>query len=135
MNPNEPADDLERELSLRPPLEPDATFRRRVLAAVRTELRRPTAMGVWRFVALSAATVLLVINFSMSVTNDADFRFGPTTDRGEMQATAARLRDLSPELSEDEALRHALVLRAAERTAVPQLHVSRTFSALDKEPK
>jgi hypothetical protein len=138
MNASEAPDDLERELAARNRLEPDSDFRRRVLTAVRAELRGSVVSGGrarFGWLAGAAAAVFLAMNFSMSVASDSDFRLAPRANREALVTTAAHLRRLSPELSEEEALRHALVLSAGtDRTAVPLWHAPPT-GLLDKEQR
>jgi len=94
-----------------------------------------TAPTKWQLAALAAA-VLLAINFSMSVANDADFHLQARTERASVTATAAELRRLAPELSEDEALRHALVLWAGAATvAAPEPAAWMAGHLPEMEPK
>ncbi len=134
MNPTEPTDDLESELGTRPLPDTSGPYRQRVLTAMRAELARPTVPDIWRFAGLAAAAVLLAINFSMSVANDADFRLAERPAPAALTATVQELRALSPDLSEDEAFRHALLLHAGAGAApVPELHAFPTRILLNKE--
>jgi hypothetical protein len=140
MNPTEPPNDLERMLAARTPLEPDPRFRQRVLTAMRAELHLPVAptspRSLWQLAALTAAALLLAVNFSMSVAGDADFRLAARTSPDQVTATANRLRGLYPELSEDEARRTALVLRAgSESVTVPEPRSFSTRHTPEKEPR
>jgi hypothetical protein len=92
---------------------PPAALRSRVLAAVRRELRRRARSSTWRFAATIAAAALVGINLSMSVANNAAWSPPPGIDRDQMEATAASLRRLLPELPEQEIYRQALAAQGA----------------------
>jgi len=120
--------DQESELASLPRPEPDAGLRGRVLAAVRGELRRTASSrrlvrgGFWSFAAAAAAAALFWANLSMGAANDTDWDFGPPREKTQLRAAAERIRGLVPELSEREALRHAVLLRAgAGLVMVPQV--------------
>jgi hypothetical protein len=101
--------ELERRLADRRPPVPPADLRRRVLAAVRRASGEGEG-GFLRFVASVAAAALLAVNLSMSVANNTDWhlRGAPGPD----EAGADSVRELVPELSEREARRQAVLLRA-----------------------
>jgi hypothetical protein len=101
---------LERRLAERPRQEPPADLRQRVLAALGRGCGRE-ATGFWRFVAAVAAAVVLAINLSMSAANDTDWRLGGDL-APKQTASADRIREVLPELSEREARRQAVLLRA-----------------------
>ncbi len=108
---------LERRLARRVRPEAGAALRERVLGSVRDELRRPVRRGgAWRYAAALAAVVLLGANLSLSAALRADWRRCGNGD-DQLTATAARLRQLDPELSEREARREALLLQARARLA------------------
>jgi hypothetical protein len=106
---------LERELSARPQVEPSAELRSRVLAALSHE--RPTPRpgpvrdGFLRFAAATAAAVVVAINLSASLANNTDWR--PPAAADDPAQVVDRLRAVDPDLSDTEARRQALVLRAA----------------------
>ena len=122
MDVHEPADDrtaLERELAGRPRPEPTEALRRRVMDAVHGALgagpspvRR--AMSAWEFAATIAAAVVLWMNLSMSAVNRMDWEADGRLRNG-IETAVALVRDLAPELSEAEARRQVLLLKAAER--------------------
>jgi hypothetical protein len=103
--------ELERRLAGRPRPEPDAALRRRVVGSVRDELERDRRRfaGAWRYAAALAAAVLLGANLSLGVAVSADWRRDEAGD--DIGTTVARLRQLDPELTEDEARRQALLLQ------------------------
>ncbi|MFO0841921.1 MAG: hypothetical protein U0797_05900 [Gemmataceae bacterium] len=104
---------LERDLEGRLDAEPPAALRRRVLAALGRELAdRPRRLS-WR-PALAAAAVLLWINLSMSVTNNASWP-GDEGFEGDRVETARRIRDLVPGLPQSEVNRQALLARSSPR--------------------
>jgi hypothetical protein len=90
---------------------------------MRAELRRAeagvTRGGFWQFAAVVAAGMLLAINLSMSVANDMDWCLASGIDSERVAATASRIHELVPDLSEQEAYRQALVFQAAAQ--VPPL--------------
>jgi hypothetical protein len=121
--------DLERELLGRPRPETGVAFRRRVLAAVRSELSRRKVCWSehipWGFMAGTAAAALLWVNFSMSVANDTAWRFSAPPELGGLDAAAGRIHDLAPELPEREAYRQALLLRLSlSSTPLPAVSAS-----------
>jgi hypothetical protein len=104
---------LERLLEARPSPPHDPDLRRRVLEAVAGELADEGRAGpgsFWRFAAGVAAAVLLACNLAVSVAHDTDWRLdAPPPPEDD---TAGRIAGLLPELSEPEAQRQALLLRA-----------------------
>lgn len=118
---------LEAALAGRPRPEPTPEFRARVLGAVRAELARPVSRrtarrSFWSFAAAAAAAALVCANFAMSLTRDTDcgFRHRPAAD---LRAAARDIRELLPEMTEREALRQAVLLRAGPPPApVPVIH-------------
>jgi hypothetical protein len=107
---------LERALADRPRPGPSADLRDRVLAAIRAERPGPRAdrprTGFARFAAATAAAALLAINLSASVANDTDWHLRRPAGGPDVAAVADRLRELAPDVTEREALRQALLLRA-----------------------
>jgi hypothetical protein len=112
---------LERELSAHGQAGPSADLRRRVLSSVGEELADRPRRWSWRFAFGAAAAVLLWINFSMSVTNNAGWPRDGGYGDDRLQETARRIRDLAPGLPEGEAYRRALLARSAPRLAPPPL--------------
>jgi hypothetical protein len=115
--PNDFAD-LEGQLRNRWQLVPRGGFRQKVLGAMalaRDRDKAPENNGLWRFAAAMAAAVLLGINLSMSVAADTDWRLGECLDSSEIEAQAAQIRQLLPEIPEREAYRQALLLWASSR--------------------
>jgi len=90
--------------------------RARVLGAVRNEIaaqnsKRPVR-SFWRFAAGAAAALVLGCNLAMSAANDTSLRVGLRSDERETKLALARLREVLPELSDDDAQCHLLMLRA-----------------------
>jgi hypothetical protein len=106
---------LERELAARPRMDASAELRSRVLAAAEQELPglRPASApaGFARFAAATAAAALLAINLSASVANDTDWRL--ITSRADVANIAANVRALDPDVTDREAVRQAILMRAA----------------------
>jgi hypothetical protein len=136
MNQPDDLDGLERDLRDRPLPGPSPAFRQRVLDAMAAEARRlpePTRPRPGALAAVAAA-LLLAVNLSMSVANDADFHFAAPMATGQVRETAQQVRALCPELSEDEALRHAVALQVRPGVAVPRSPAFSTRYPLNKEP-
>jgi len=91
---------IERSLAGLPRPEPSPALRARILNAVREEIARgrarPARASLWRYAAALAAGVLLCANLSMSAANHTRLFMPPERD--------------------GEAIRHAIMLRAAEAT-------------------
>jgi hypothetical protein len=122
--------DLESALAGRSTPEPGPELRDRVLGAVNRELkRRPSfrisRMRPWQFAAAAAAIAFCVLNLSMSAANNTDWRFSARAPATDIQTLADEIQTLLPDLDRGEALRHAHLLRASERTAVPNINLSR----------
>jgi hypothetical protein len=125
--PRLPADlaGLERQLAARGRLESIADPRRKILAAVRRELRVTIGDPLdWRWLAAAAASLLIALNFSASVINDMDWHFNGGMPHGSFHATVRRVQDLVPEMSPQEAYRQALLLQASARVAPPPVFPS-----------
>lgn len=112
---------LERELARRPRPEPSAGLRDRVMRAVEAELGRAEpcraepprmrAHGWLGFAVAAAATVLIWMNLSMSAASATRYEMSVPAEPHTMDETARQLRDLLPEISEQEARRYAVILR------------------------
>ncbi len=112
---------LERALARRPCPEPSAGLRDRVLRTVEAELalaapRRAESLrnrsGGWlSFAAATVATVLVWVNLSMSAANATSDDRRPPVEPHALDETAQQIRDLLPEMSEQEARRHAVILQ------------------------
>ena len=120
--------DLERRLAARGRPEPSAGLRPRVLAAVRRELAAQPAhtrwgwAGFWQYAGAAAAGLLLVLNLLMSMGNRSDFPASRAANGADIQQAAAKIRELVPFISPEEALCEALILRAGSHLEmVPQL--------------
>lgn len=108
---------LERELTDHPRPEVPTGLRARVLATASREVSRLSVdrerRDLGRFVAATAAAVLLAINLSASVASNTRWHLRPPPAGTDVADAARRIRGLAPEVSEREALRQALLLRAA----------------------
>jgi hypothetical protein len=108
---------LERALAARPRPEPSAGLRDRVLTAAERERPGPRTgperRDFVRFAAATAAAALLAINLSASLANNTDWHLSARADGPAVADVAGRLRELTPDVSEREAVRQALLLRAA----------------------
>ena len=133
MEPHELPEELaaiERQLAARPLPQPSEALRGRVMAAVRSELRtapvparRP--LTAWKCALAAAAAVILLLNLSVMSTNSAVFALRAPGDGPDTLATAAAVRRLVPQLSQDEAIGQAVILRAgAGLVLAPELKPS-----------
>ena len=93
--------DLEQRLAARPMREPSPELRGRIMAAMRRQPAEPA--GIWRFAAAAAALLLLLLNLSMSAANCADWAVWERPRQQDVASSARRLREVVPELSEQEA--------------------------------
>jgi hypothetical protein len=103
---------LERDLAARPRSDPPVELRRRVMADVRAELRGRGLRNGWPFAAAVAAAALLWINLSLSATLATDYSKRPYSSAPPVKEVAQQIQKLLPELSEREALRQAILLKA-----------------------
>ena len=136
--------ELERCLAARSRPQPPPDLRQRVLATVRHELGAQPAhtrrgwAGFWQYAA-AAAGLLLVLNLAMSMGNRSDFPASRTANGADIQQAAARICELVPFITPEEAAREALVLRAGshlEMVPQPRLGVSglRALRQLEEGP-
>ncbi len=106
---------LEQRLAARPRPAPSEDLKRRVMAAVRSELARGAAgprrrLSTWEFAAAVAAAVLFWMNLSMVVAGDTRMDLcGPPPNGTE--AAVAALQRLLPDLPEREARRQVAMLK------------------------
>jgi hypothetical protein len=110
--------EVERRLSGHRGVEPSPDHERRVLAAVRQALaagRGRRARRTWEFAVAAAAGILLWMNLVMSAANLAAQTPPADRDGHEIRRAAADLRRLVPALSEQEAIRQAILLQAGSR--------------------
>jgi len=77
----------------------------------RTVSRRRERNGFWKFAAAAAAAAFLLANFSASVTHRGEPRLRAARPVTDLQADARAIRELLPELTEEESRRRALLLR------------------------
>lgn len=117
--------ELEAALKARKTPAASAGLRSRVLEAARNEAAqspKTSWRGFWKFAAGVAAALVLGCNLSMSAANDTNLRLGMRSDASDSQAALARLREILPEMSEDEARRQLLLLQArAQLVGTPQV--------------
>jgi hypothetical protein len=126
--------ELESRLAGRPRLEPGATFRDRLLVALRQELQGnaapPARRGGWQFAAAVAAVVVLWANFSMSIASDMNWRLAGEPESVDTNALSVEVRKLFPDMSEKEVHRQALVLQSGTR--LPTLFDARVGTHFDR---
>ena len=110
---------LEEGLAARPRPAPSEDLKRRVMAAVRSELARGAAaprrrLSTWEFAAAVAAAVLFWMNLSMVVASDTRMDLCGPPPNGTEAAVAALCR-LLPDMPDREARRQVAMLRAGSR--------------------
>ena len=139
MNESELPDELERlerELAERPCPERSADLRDRVLRLVEAELdgaelrraepARPRAGGWLSFAAATAATVLVWINLSMSAANATSYDLRLPAGPHALDETTRQIRELLPEMSEQETRRYAVILQGgADLVPCPDVALDR----------
>ncbi len=101
---------VERRLAERGHPKPAADFRRRVLSALEDE--RTARRSVWRLAVLAAA-VLLVLNLAMSLENHRAWPHTAKHTVEDLAITVREMRQLHPDLSEQEAYQLALLVQPA----------------------
>jgi len=110
--------ELERRLAARSRAQPPADLRQRILAAMRRELATQPAAAqrkwrrTWQYAAATAAGILLVLNLAMSMDNRSNFPASRAANGVDVQQAAARICELVPTITPEEAIREAFVLRA-----------------------
>ena len=104
---------IEKELAARPRGEPSEQSRARCLDGLQAELRRQRAGSRWPFAVAIAASVLLGLNLSLSATQATDFGFRRSTQHLSSEKLAGEIRELLPDLSSEEAMRQAMLMRTA----------------------
>ena len=117
--PQLPSDleNLEKLLADRERPEPSADLKQRVIRRVEAELSCAKLApnhtnGWWAFVAVTAASLVLLLNFSMSAVRatDHDLRLGVNVQ--EYDDSVRQIREMLPELSDREVMRHAVAIQA-----------------------
>ncbi|MFH0938372.1 MAG: hypothetical protein V1899_03715 [Planctomycetota bacterium] len=110
---------LEMTLAARQTLVPTDELKGRVLLAVRRELGRRESRRLLRYdfwqIATTAACILVWLNLSMSMVNHTQWKLHKNNDDSNTLVTMEYIRELAPELSESEARRQALLLKASAR--------------------
>ena len=118
---------LDRELAGRPRPAASPELRDRVMRGVRAELgegagasaarletdrsRRPRS-GWLAFAASLALGVLFWMNLSLSAAQATSYGRHLPAETASVEATASQIRELLPDLPEEDVVRHAIVLRA-----------------------
>jgi hypothetical protein len=125
--------ELERALAARPRPAPPAELRDRVIGQMQVGLRRNGPRSRWSFVAAVAVAAAVWINLSLSATLTTDFDRRSHGAASPVGQVAEEIRLLLPELSENEALRQAVMLRATSNMppAVPWPKAPPTYCLLD----
>lgn len=119
--------ELEQRLAARQRPQPPADLKRRVLTAVRRELAAQPAAArweqrrIWQYAAAAAAGILLVLNLAMSMDNHSNFPAPRVANGADVQQVAAKIRELVPFMTPQDAMREAITLRAGSHLEmVPQ---------------
>ena len=104
---------VEQDLAARPRGEPSQELKRRCLQDLQSELRRQRRECRWAFAAAIAASLLVGLNLSLSASQATDFGFRPDGREESVQEMAAEIERLLPDFAPREAMRQAMLLRAA----------------------
>lgn len=105
---------LEARLQALPPLEDPRELRRRVLEHLADELRVARRIDRWMYAGGVAAAVVLWMNLSWMASRETSFAYAPPES---LQARAEQIERLAPGISQQEALRQAVVMSLGERHA------------------
>ncbi len=105
-------EELERGLSSYPRRAPTAELRARVLDSMGLEFRRRRRRARRNFAAIAVGAAMLWMNLSLSATRATDYRLSPKYSPAAVDALAAEIQQLMPEVSLREARRQAVLLRA-----------------------
>jgi len=99
----------------------DDNLRRDVLADVRAELQAPLrkSNNWWSFAASVAACLLLALNLAIGSVNVSDYPSGASVNTTDVDEATRLMRDLLPELSQEQARQHSIVLGGARLRALP----------------
>ena len=122
---------LERLLAARERRQPPPEMKQRLLFGVRAELHRSQDSSRWAFAVAVAATVLVWLNLSLCATQATDCGLALRGPHQPVEDQAEQIRQLLPDLPPREAMRQAVLLRAATGvTPCPRL--SGNYVALGK---
>ena len=102
---------LERFLVSGPRSAPSAALRGRVLEGIRSELHREHTWSKWRFAAALAAALLVDLCLSLAVVQATCFALQQRESHPSVHEVARRIQQLSPDLSPEESLRRAVLVR------------------------
>jgi len=111
---------LERRLAERKQLEPPTALRQRVIKAMCCELSAPQPTKHqprpwWELAATAAAAALVLSNLSISAAQSTDYRLQSHGETQPVDVTAKQIRQLLPELSQGQALGHAMMWQGGNR--------------------
>jgi hypothetical protein len=119
---------VEQDLAARRRAEPSGQLKEQCLRTLRAELRRQATRSRWTFALAAAASVLVGLNLSLSASQATDYGFQLDGRQRSVQRTAEEIRRLLPEVSPQEAMRQAVLLRAGAGMVpcpnVPAKHVT-----------
>ncbi len=104
---------LERDLLGRQLPDASESLRRRVLDDVQASRRSEQRRSRWQFGIGVAAAALLWLNLSLSVTLATNFGFRQRANHESIDALAADIRRVVPEMTDCEARREAFLLQAS----------------------
>jgi len=113
--------ELEASLASRNRATPDDGLRQDVLAGVRAELHAPLrkSNNWWSFAAAVAACLLLALNLAIGSVDISDYSSGASVNTTDVDEVTRLMRDLLPELSQEQARRHSMVLGGARLRLLP----------------
>ena len=113
--------ELESSLASRRRVEADDDLRRDVLVGVRAELHDPlqTSNNWWSFAAAVAACLLLGLNLAIASVSVSDYSPDANVDTADVDKATKLLQDLLPELTDEQARQHSMLLAGARLSPLP----------------
>jgi hypothetical protein len=116
-------EEIQRALSNRLLPGPSPLLRQKVLAGMRSPLRRQRSPARWRFTIAVAAAALFWLNLSLTASRITDCGLRWRRPSGSIEIAARQIEQLLPGLSPVESRRQAILLRAGS-TLTPCLDLS-----------
>ena len=104
---------LERLLTSAPRPEPSVALRRRVLGSMGSQLRRQRRVSRWRFAMALAAMLLLSLGPLLAAAHAANLVLQRRESLPSLHEVARRIQQLSPDISSEESVRRAMLIRIA----------------------
>ncbi|MCP4379148.1 MAG: hypothetical protein GY794_23625 [bacterium] len=113
--------ELETELANRNLAQVPDDLRRNVLADVRNQLHAPrrTSSNFWSFAAAVAACLMLGLNLAIASVSVSDYSPAVPVNTADVDEATRLVKKLLPELTDEQAKRHSMMLTAARPSPLP----------------